>query len=138
MARFEVGKVYNWEERGFDSFTVLSRTDKSITVCNGTNTWRMMIRTDERGEWVCDSSQPRYAQNMFISRPEYAGSSGKYGYLISYKNNKGKVIISSENGYDSTDQAEFFMNSTAKYLALFGFTILSKALLENNIVCETF
>ena len=139
MDKFEVGKVYNWFERGFDPFTVLDRTEKSITVCNGTNTWRMILHHDDQGEWVRDSSQPRYAQDMFVSRPDcIVKGQEEYGYLISYKNHKGKVIISSENGYKSIELAERFMHSTARYLTSFGFTVLSKSLLKDSIVCKTF
>lgn len=135
MNKFEVGKVYNWFEHGFDPFTVLERTAKTITVCNGTNTWRMRIRQDDKGEWVCDSCQPRYAQDMFISRPEYIINGGEYGYLMSYLRN-GKVIISSENGYYSVEQATNVMNRVANILCHYG-TILSKAVLKDGIICDT-
>ena len=71
MDQFEVGKTYGWADCGFDPFTVLSRTEKTIKVTNGVNTWRMRIRHDEDGdEWVRDSSMgDRSKYSLFISRP---------------------------------------------------------------------
>ena len=137
MPKFEVGKVYNWFERGFDPFTVLDRTDKTITVCNGTNTWRMRVRTDDLGEYVIDSSEPKGARDLFTSRPEYVSNDGKigYGYLVSYRRN-GKVVISCMNGYESRDQAERFMEPVVRFLENY-YEVLSKAILKDGIVTET-
>ena len=69
MNQFEVGKTYSWADASFDPFTVLRRTEKTITVTNGPNTWRMLVRHDEDGdEWVCDSSMSRSHYSLFISR----------------------------------------------------------------------
>ena len=71
--KFEVGKSYEWADCGFDPFTVLSRTEKTILVTNGSNTWRMRIRHEDDGEeWVRDSSMgDRSKYSMFISRPQW-------------------------------------------------------------------
>ena len=70
MDRFEVGKTYDWADSCFDPFTVLRRTEKTITVTNGNNTWRMLIHHDEDGmEYVRDSSMGRSKYSLFISRP---------------------------------------------------------------------
>lgn len=70
MDKFEVGKSYDWADISFDPFTVLRRTEKTITVTNGSNTWRMLIRHDEDGmEYVRDSSMGRSNYSLFISRP---------------------------------------------------------------------
>ena len=73
MKQFEVGKSYSWAEIGIYPFTVLSRTEKTIKVTNGVNTWRMRIRHGEDGdEWVRDSSMgDRSKFSMFISRPKW-------------------------------------------------------------------
>ena len=68
MPKFEVGKSYRWADPGPDPITVLHRTEKTITVTNGVNTWRMLVRTDEHGEYVRDSSMGRNTYNMFTSR----------------------------------------------------------------------
>ena len=58
--KFEVGKEYFWNERGFPSITVLKRTPKMILVTNGGHEWRMRIRlTDYGDEYVVDSLVPR-------------------------------------------------------------------------------
>lgn len=68
--QFEVGKSYEWADICYDPFTVLRRTEKTITVTNGVNTWRMLIRHDEDGdEFVRDSSMGRSNYSLFISRP---------------------------------------------------------------------
>jgi len=72
MDNFEVGKSYEWADCSFDPFTVLSRTEKTIKVTNGANTWRMRIRHEEDGsEYVCDSSMGRSNYTLFISRPQW-------------------------------------------------------------------
>ena len=71
MDKFEVGKSYTFADRGLDPITVLSRTAQTITVTNGQNTWRMIVRTDDRGEYVRDSSMPVRYRDEFTSRPEY-------------------------------------------------------------------
>ena len=70
MDKFEVGKSYTWADNSFDPFTVLRRTEKTITVTNGYNTWRMLVRHDEVGmEWVRDSTMDNSRYSLFISRP---------------------------------------------------------------------
>lgn len=72
--RFEVGKSYAWADSGPDPFTVLSRSAKMITVTNGGNTWRMLLRYDERGEYVRDSSMGEKRNDpcpIFMSRPQW-------------------------------------------------------------------
>lgn len=70
MPKFEVGKTYTWADTCYDPFTVISRTEKTITVRNGPNTWRMLVRHDEDGmEFVRDSSMGRSNYSLFISRP---------------------------------------------------------------------
>ena len=71
MEKFEVGKMYSWADRSYDPFTVLSRTEKTITVRNNSVQWKMLIHTDEHGEYVCDSSMPKRVRSMFTSRPTY-------------------------------------------------------------------
>ena len=68
---FEAGKSYTWADRSYDPFTVLKRTEKTITVTNGCNTWRMMIRHDEKGEFVHDSTMGKNNYDLFTSRPSY-------------------------------------------------------------------
>ena len=58
MERFEVGKCYEAADMGIDPIKVIKRTAKSILVDNGLNKWYMRIRTDEKGEYVTDSSAP--------------------------------------------------------------------------------
>ena len=68
--KFEVGKTYTWADICYDPFTVIRRTEKTITVTNGVNTWRMLIRHEEDGqEYVRDSSMGRSNYSLFISRP---------------------------------------------------------------------
>lgn len=68
--KFEVGKTYTWADTCYDPFTVISRTEKTITVRNSSNTWRMLVRHDEDGmEFVRDSSMGRSNYSLFISRP---------------------------------------------------------------------
>lgn len=70
--KFEVGKAYRWADPGFDPFTVLSRTAKTIKVTNGTTTWRMRLRYDSHGEeYVKDSTMDNGPYSIFISRPEW-------------------------------------------------------------------
>ena len=70
MPEFEVGKTYDWADNGLDPITVLRRTAKTITVTNGTCTWRMLIHHDEDGmEYVRDSSMDHSKYSLFISRP---------------------------------------------------------------------
>lgn len=71
-AKFEVGKTYHWFDRSYDPFTVLSRTEKTITVTNGQNTWRMLVRVRPGwGEYVCDSSMPKRYHEEFTSWAQY-------------------------------------------------------------------
>lgn len=72
MRKFEVGKSYGWADNGFDPFTVLHRTEKTIKVTNGVNTWRMLIRHEDDGdEFVRDSSMGRSNYSLCISRPQW-------------------------------------------------------------------
>lgn len=71
MDKFEVGKSYRWLEIGFDPFTVLRRTEKTITVTNGPSTWRMLVRIDDDGvEYVRDSSMRAWGC-MFKSKASW-------------------------------------------------------------------
>lgn len=55
--RFEVGKRYGAADDGLDPIEVLKRTAKCIVVRNGCgNEWRMVIREDDNGEYVQDST----------------------------------------------------------------------------------
>jgi len=65
---FEVGKTYEWMESGYDPITVLKRTNKSIKVTNGRNEWRMLVRVDDKGEYVVDSSVPPHWRDVFTAR----------------------------------------------------------------------
>ena len=71
MDQFEVGKSYRWSEIGLDPMTVLSRSSKTIMVTNGQSTWRMLLRHDDRGEYVMDSSVPKSFRDMYTSRPQW-------------------------------------------------------------------
>lgn len=56
---FEVGKSYEAADIGFDPITVIRRTPKTITVSNGSATWRMRIRAFANGiEYAIDSTLP--------------------------------------------------------------------------------
>lgn len=56
MAKFEIGKTYEWRDKGFQPFKVTKRTKKMVFVTNGDSSWRMLIRQDETGrEYVVDS-----------------------------------------------------------------------------------
>lgn len=66
MSKFEVGKTYGWADSGYDPIRVLNRTSKTITVTNGTATWRMLLRVNEVGdEYVIDSSVPVSYRGLF-------------------------------------------------------------------------
>ena len=67
MVKFEVGKRYPASDRAFDPITVISRTEKTITVRGGSgNTWRMLIRDNGKNEWARDSSVPVRWRDAFI------------------------------------------------------------------------
>ena len=58
--KFEVGKSYECVDLSFDPLKIVSRTEKFVTVCNGSNTWRTKIRKDDFGnEYVVDTSMPK-------------------------------------------------------------------------------
>lgn len=76
MKRFEVGKCYEAADMGIDPIKVIKRTSKSILVDNGVNTWYMRIRTDERGEYVVDSSAPAKWRDIFTFRPMWVIKEG--------------------------------------------------------------
>lgn len=141
MNQFVVGKAYDWAERGFDPFTVLSRTAKTITVCNGTNVWKMLVRTDENGsEWVRDSSEPRYAQDMFVSKAEWVINDLEYGYRIVMRNESEMTLVFSEYSNSEENLAEVHMNHVAHCLEMFykGYAIVSKELLRNGDTIKTY
>ena len=57
--RFKVGKSYEPYGCGFDPIKVIRRTEKTIWVDNGTNQWRMRVKTNMAGdEYVVDSVVP--------------------------------------------------------------------------------
>lgn len=69
---FEVGRVYEPNDRSYDPITVLSRTEKTITVTNGRSTWRMLVRHDEDGnEFVVDSSVPKNWRSAFTYKAKW-------------------------------------------------------------------
>lgn len=140
MDKFEAGRSYDWAERGFDPFTVLARTEKTITVCNGTNVWKMLVRTDDDGnEWVRDSSEPRYAQEMFISRAMWIIPNREYGYRITIENDSGKELVFSEYCSSTHEWAKKHMDFIANCLERFykGYSIASKELLCKGETIET-
>lgn len=60
MSFFEVGKQYEADDFGFDPITIIWRTKRYVTVTNGQNTWRTIIRMDNKGnEYVMDTSRPK-------------------------------------------------------------------------------
>lgn len=66
MAVFEVGKMYEANDPGYDPIHVIRRTAKCIVVDNGHAKWRMIVKTDEQGnEYVVDSSVPQKYRNGF-------------------------------------------------------------------------
>lgn len=67
MAKFEIGKYYDWGEHGcFDPIQVLGRSKKMIRVRNRSHQWRMLLRIDENGnEYVIDSSAPKGYKDTF-------------------------------------------------------------------------
>lgn len=55
--KFIVGYEYYPDGDGFDPIRVLKRTEKTMWVTNGNDSWRMRIRTDDAGrEYASDSS----------------------------------------------------------------------------------
>ena len=72
MERFEVGKSYDPADLSFDPITVIKRTAKCIVVRGGSgNTWRMIVRQDEKGEFAVDSSVPKKWRDIFTYRAEW-------------------------------------------------------------------
>jgi len=66
MAKFEVGKHYEWYQSEYGEIEVLRRTPKYIVVTNGGTTWRMLVKTDGDGnEFVSDSCVPKKWQDCF-------------------------------------------------------------------------
>ncbi|MBO5959459.1 MAG: hypothetical protein J6Q65_05000 [Lentisphaeria bacterium] len=68
MMKFEVGKSYYPQDRGYDPVEVIKRTDKSIRVkrwYDGSE-WMMRIRTDSAGNEMCtDSTAPKKWRFVF-------------------------------------------------------------------------
>ena len=72
MAKFEIGKTYEWRDKGFQPFKATKRTEKMVFVTNGDSSWRMLIRQDESGrEYVVDSSVNRRFHDVFTSCAEW-------------------------------------------------------------------
>lgn len=70
--KFVVGKSYESCDCGVAPVTVLGRSEKTVWVSNGTNGWRMRLRTDEEGnEYVTDSSVPDKWREMYTYRAEW-------------------------------------------------------------------
>ena len=67
MKRFEVGKTYKAYQEEFTPITVISRTEKQITVKNDQgNTFRMTVRIGKNGnEYVIDSKVPANWRDAF-------------------------------------------------------------------------
>ena len=69
---FEVGRTYEAADCSYDPITILSRTEKTITVTNSRTTWKMMIKHDEDGhEYVVDSSVPKKWRNAFTYKSKW-------------------------------------------------------------------
>lgn len=69
---FEVGRTYEPADRSYDPITILSRTEKTVTVTNGRTTWKMLIRHDEDGhEYVIDSSVPKKWRDAFTYKSKW-------------------------------------------------------------------
>ena len=108
MAKFEEGFTYNWADPSFDPFTVVSRTAKTVTVRNGSHSWRMLVRTDESGnEYVRDSAAGRRTYDVFTSRATWVehGSFpvGNHRYFVQYSNRTKGMQISRIAAYDMTE-----------------------------------
>lgn len=72
MARFETGHLYEGYAREYDPIRILRRTEKTMWVTNGRNSWKMRIRTDENGnEYAVDSSVPREWRDAFTYDAEW-------------------------------------------------------------------
>lgn len=66
MAKFEVGKTYEWYQAEYGHIEVLKRTPKYIWVTNGGSTWRMIVRLDKDGnEYVVDLTVPAKWRDAF-------------------------------------------------------------------------
>ena len=65
--KFEIGKSYYCEDKGFDPIKVIRRTEKTIWVENSVeHRWAMRIRTTEKGiEYVTDSCVPLRWRQVF-------------------------------------------------------------------------
>ena len=68
--KFEVGKMYENADRGFDPIEIIRRTAKTVTVKHyysdhTWHTWRMLIRIDKDGnEYLVDSTLPKSWRNL--------------------------------------------------------------------------
>ena len=72
MAKFEVGKTYEWYQAEYGSIKVLKRTPKCIVATNGGSTWRMIVRKDAEGnEYVVDSSVPTKWRDAFTCNAKW-------------------------------------------------------------------
>lgn len=108
MAKFEEGFTYRWADPSFDPFEVVSRTAKTITVKNGSHSWRMLVRTDDYGnEYVRDSAAGKQNYSVFTSRAtwvEHASISvGNRRYFVQYSGRSKGMQISRISPYDNTE-----------------------------------
>lgn len=67
MAKFEIGKKYEWYQNEYGCIKVLRRTPKCIVVeGEDGNTWRMVVKTNADGdEYVIDSVVPYKWRDAF-------------------------------------------------------------------------
>jgi len=66
--KFEIGKSYYPQDRGYDPVEVIKRTDKSIRVKRwyDGSIWWMRIRNDSKGNEMCiDSTAPKKWRFVF-------------------------------------------------------------------------
>lgn len=108
MAKFEEGFTYRWADPCFDPFTVVSRTAKTITVNNGSHSWRMLVRTDDYGnEFVRDSAAGKNQYDVFTSRAMWVErayiSVGNRRYVAQYSGRSKGMQLTRISPYDMTD-----------------------------------
>lgn len=108
MAKFEEGFTYRWADPCFDPFTVVSRTAKTVTVRNGSHSWRMLVRTDESGnEYVRDSAAGKNQYDVFTSRATWVErayiSVGNRRYVAQYSGRSKGMQLTRISPYDMTE-----------------------------------
>ena len=108
MAKFEEGFTYRWADPCFDPFTVVSRTAKTITVNNGSHSWRMLVRTNESGnEFVRDSAAGKNQYDVFTSRATWVErayiSVGNRRYVAQYSGRSKGMQLTRISPYDMTE-----------------------------------